>query len=499
MARFKSIVARKQTFEWRLVETLPAFAARACNAAAVLIASVLLLGGAAAQVPEVTGPIPAVGPPGTDLTHNYPQLASAPNFDLSSRGYIEEEFFFQGAATQYQVPAIVNGRVTSTADATVVSTGNPYKTRMLVRRPANPQNFNGVVLVEWVNVTSGYNLDANWEFSRDYLTREGYAWVGVSAQRVGVQQPPYGLTAWSPTRYGTLDVTVGGKITNDSLSYDIYSQAGRAIRTNRALLGGLKTKMVLAIGVSQSSFYLMSYYNSIQRLASYVYDGFMLVVGSGGPFRTDLKTKLFRINTETEILLGLLEPQADSNVLRSWEIAGSSHVNYWAQMFRQGLVARDGLAPFVFTCDLPPLSHVHNEYVLNAGYEHLVNWVAGREQPPTAPLIQTTGPSTSPTIPRDQNGLAFGGVRLADVDVPIATNTGGNSGPVFCILYGSHVPFGPDKISSLYPNHDSYVDAVTQVTLRDLKAGYILKEDAELIISDAVNSPVGTAVPLPIP
>jgi hypothetical protein len=212
-----------------------------------------------------------------------------------------------------------------------------------------------------------------------------------------------------------------------------------------------------------------------------------------------LKTKLFRINTETEILLGLLEPQADSNVLRSWEIAGSSHVNYWAQMFRQGLVARDELAPFVFTCDEPPLSHVHNEYVLNAGYEHLVNWVAGREQPPTAPLIETTGPSTSPTIPRDQNGLAFGGVRLADVDVPIATNTGANSGPVFCVLYGSHLPFSPDKLSSLYPNHDSYVDAVNQVTLRNLKAGFILKEDAEQTISDAINSPVGTAVPLPIP
>ena len=478
---------------------LVAFAVRARNFAAVLIASALLSSVAAAQVPGVIGPIPAVGPPGTDVTHNYPQLASAPNFDLSSRGYIEEEFFFQGTATQYQVPPIVNGRVTSTGDATVLSTGNPYKTRMLVRRPADPDNFNGVVLVEWVNVTSGYNLDANWEFSRDYLTRAGYAWVGVSAQRVGVQQPPYGLTAWSPMRYGTLDVTVGGKITDDSLSYDIYSQAGRAIRTNRELLGGLKPKMVLAIGVSQSSFYLLSYYNSIQRLAHDVYDGFMLVVGSGGPFRTDLKTKLFRINTETEILLGLLEPQADSAVLRSWEIAGSSHVNYWAQMFRQGLVARDELAPFVFTCDEPPLSHVQNAYVLNAGYEHLVNWVAGREQPPTAPLIETTGPSTSPTIPRDQNGLAFGGVRLADVDVPIATNTGANSGPAFCVLYGSHLPFSPDKLSSLYPSHDSYVDAVSQVTRRNLKAGYILKEDAEQTISDAINSPIGTAVPLPIP
>ena len=141
MASFKRIIARKQTFEWRLVETLPAFAVRARNAAAVLIASVLLSGVARAQVPEVTGPIPAVGPPGTDLTRNYPQLASAPNFDLSSRGYIEEEFFFQGTATQYKVPAIVNGRVTSTADATAVSTGNPYKTRMLGQTPGKSAEF----------------------------------------------------------------------------------------------------------------------------------------------------------------------------------------------------------------------------------------------------------------------------------------------------------------------------------------------------------------------
>ena len=92
MARFTSMVARIGTFERVLVEILRTFAARAHDFAAVLIASALLSSVAAAQIPEVSDPIPAVGPPGTDLTHNYPQLASAPNFDLSSRGYIEEEF-----------------------------------------------------------------------------------------------------------------------------------------------------------------------------------------------------------------------------------------------------------------------------------------------------------------------------------------------------------------------------------------------------------------------
>jgi hypothetical protein len=53
--------------------------------------------------------------------------------------------------------------------------------------------------------------------SQDHLVRAGYAYVGVSAQRVGVQVPPGGLTAWSPGRYGSLDVTDNGTITDDSL------------------------------------------------------------------------------------------------------------------------------------------------------------------------------------------------------------------------------------------------------------------------------------------
>src|ERR1700750_3487661 len=87
-----------------------------------LIAAIGLPGLAAAQgVPTITGPIPAELPPGTDLTHNYPQLSSEPTDNLSSRGYVEEEFFFEGAATQYATPAL--------ADGVVLSAGNPYKSR----------------------------------------------------------------------------------------------------------------------------------------------------------------------------------------------------------------------------------------------------------------------------------------------------------------------------------------------------------------------------------
>lgn len=445
---------------------------------------------AAAQgVPDVTGPIPADLPPGTDLTHSYPQLSSEPTDNLSSRGYVEEEFFFQGAATSYATPELTDG--------IVLSTGHSYKSRMIVRRPADRSKFNGVVLVEWVNVTSGYNLDIHWQASREYLTRHGYAYVGVSAQRVGVQQPPYGLTAWSPNRYGTLDVTDGGAITDDSLSYDIFSQAGRAIRSQPGLLGGLRPRILIAVGASQSASRLTPYYNSIHPLHR-IYDGFLLHVG-GGPFRTDIPTKLLRINTEREIVAGQAAiRQPDSNIFRSWEIAGASHVDYWYMTYRQALVARDGLAPFNYQCDKQPLSHVNNKYVLNAGYAQLVDWIFRNRPPAVADPIVVT--SVSPTvIPRDTNGLVYGGIRLATVEVPTATNDGVNGSTGFCGLYGSHTPFPDSKVQQLYPDHQTYVDAVRKVTEKNLKDRFITSEDAAEIIDAAEDSTIGTTVPRPVP
>ena len=227
---------------------------------------------------------------------------------------MEEEYFFQGTATRYSTPPLATGGV--------VSSGHPYKTRMIVRRPTSAERFNGIVIVEWVNVTSGYNLDAMWQASFDLLMREGYAYVGVSAQRVGVQQPPSGLTAWSPTRYGTLDVTAGNTVPSDTLSYDIFSQAAQAIRHPVGVnpLGGLPVRLIIAAGVSQSQGRLVAYHNSIHPLAE-VYDGFYLVLGLGGRLRTDLAVKVFKVNTENDVLLlgEAAARQPDSDRLRTWE------------------------------------------------------------------------------------------------------------------------------------------------------------------------------------
>src|SRR3954470_15147770 len=152
--------------------------------------------GASVAAPTVTGPIAltsAVGAP----AHGYPFLAT--DVDLASAGYVEQEFFISGQATRYTA--------TGTSTGTVISTGNPYTTRIVVRRPTNAKAFNGVVIAEWMNVSNNWDQEVDWFQTHEHLINEGYAWVGISAQRAGVHTAVTGLKAWSPTRYGSLDVT----------------------------------------------------------------------------------------------------------------------------------------------------------------------------------------------------------------------------------------------------------------------------------------------------
>lgn len=297
---------------------------------AIILFVAVAFGARAASVPNptVSGPIASPDIPGTP-THNYPFFAS--NHDLPTHGYVEEEFYFQGTANRYNTPALTTG--------TIIDSGHPYLTRMLVRRPADPKQFNGTVLVEWLNVTNGFDADNTWFFSWEHILKEGYAWVGVSAQEVGVAR----LQTWNPTRYGSLDVTQGGTITGDDLSYDIFSQAGQAVRSPMGVdpLGGLKARHVIAIGESQSAFRLATYINSINPLAN-EYDGFLVLSTLGNLIRTDLSVPVWKMLTEYDVENSEASVrQPDIMMFRTWEVAGSSHVDQHLRMSREPLELRD--------------------------------------------------------------------------------------------------------------------------------------------------------------
>lgn len=167
--------------------------------------------------PQITGPI-ARGTKGVAF--------ASPEFDLSRYGYVVEEFFIEGQASAFDLaPGTDQGpdrkwRIVRRDPAR-------YKTRLLVVRPTDQSKFNGSVMMHWQNVTAGYELGTatEGEFMR------GYAWVGVSAQKIGIDgfdaPNPQGLKTWDRERYGSL-VHPG-----DDYSFDIFIQAGRIAGPHR--------------------------------------------------------------------------------------------------------------------------------------------------------------------------------------------------------------------------------------------------------------------------
>ena len=78
----------------------------------------------------------------------------------------------------------------------------PFSTRFVVERPADPARFNGTVWVEWLNVTAGTDAAASVIQARDHIVASGAAWIGVSAQATGVNA----IRQADPDRYGQLAV-----------------------------------------------------------------------------------------------------------------------------------------------------------------------------------------------------------------------------------------------------------------------------------------------------
>src|SRR5262245_11462912 len=165
-----------------------------------------------------------------------------PLFELAARGYVEEEFFIAGDAVTYR--PVAGAEWARDGNWQAEPKGSmPFTTRFLVYRPADPQRFNGTVVVCWNNVTAGYEL---FHGESPEILEGGYAYVAASVQRAGVHgfpANPQGLAVWDPQRYGELSIPT------DEGSYDVFAQIGRAVGPRRDRsgvdpLGGLEVKRV---------------------------------------------------------------------------------------------------------------------------------------------------------------------------------------------------------------------------------------------------------------
>ncbi len=474
---------------------------------------------------ETRAPVEVAAPPAEGNGAVVPQPAVP-----LPEGYVQEEYFLAGTATRFDA-------VETPADGHWVAAPGEeaeYRTRVIVRRPESAAAFSGTVVVEWFNV-SAIEASPDWAYLAQEIGREGDAYIGVSTQRQGVEggdtildvevdeeaaadtgvtADTSGLKNIDPERYGTL-VHPG-----DAYAFDIFNQVGRAARDDAdRLLGGLEPTRVIAVGESQSAIFLSTFVNAVHPLDP-VYDGFLIhsrgatVAPLDGDFlsaagredpeaalqeavliRTDLDVPVLLFATETDLtLLGYANArQPDTDLVRTWEVAGTAHAD--AHLIRAIIGGpRDPGAGSLLGCSRPINTGPHHE-VVSAALHQLVAWADGGPPPPTGEPIQLTD-HADPTIARDADGNALGGVRNPLLDVPVATLTGdppdgasiddlADGGGDVCILFGSTEPFDRATLADHYADADAYVDAFRASADAAVADGYLLRRDADELVAEA--------------
>ena len=435
--------------------------------------------------------------------------------DLAGAGYVGEEWFLSSTASVYSLEGerSEDGRWRARP-----SVRSPFKTRLVVRRPEDPARFNGTVVVEWLNVSGGLDAAPDWLFLHRQLMREGVTWVGVSAQKAGIDGgglvPGMPLKQADSQRYGSL------LHPGDAFSFDIFSEVARLLRaSDSGPLGPLEAQRIFAIGESQSAGFLVSYVNAVDPLEG-CFDGFLIhgrpgvaagldgeylraartgdgvqlsaVMGAGHRIREDVRVPVLTFQSETDVVTlgGGRSRQEDFDRFRLWELAGASHFDTYgllASQIDQEGVAVEELArrlaptdkPMGLAAGSPVNSGPQQHYVLGAALHHLERWVREGAAPPEAPRLLAAD-ATGSRLLRDELGIVRGGIRTPWVEAPSAVLSGDSpGGEGFLFLFGRTVCLDEATLQRLYPEgpaeHRRRFEAATARAVRE---GFLLEADA---------------------
>jgi hypothetical protein len=448
-------------------------------------------------------------------------------FPLAPLGYEQAEYFVSGTASNY-----TNVNEPDSDGRWQVQPGGQadYKTRIIVNRPSDPADFNGTVVVEWLNVTPGFDNAPEWGMTHTEMMRSGYAWVGVSVQKVGVDALVDGsagalLGGNSAERYKSLHHP------GDSYAFAIYSQVAQAIREAGAAspLGNLEPRHLIAAGESQSAYYLMTYVNAFAPLHA-LYDGYFIhsrLAGSAGldgvflpprnsvpevvRVRDDLGTPVLMLQTETDLFVLGSYPsnQQDSTNFRLWEVAGTAHADLYTFLDNRidtgtnpavaAVVENASPVPGIIDCDIP-VNAGPQHFVANAALHALNTWIVDGAAPSNADRLEVAGEPAAFVL--DDLGNVKGGVRTPYVDAPIAALSGegqpplvvepGSEGEItdFCFLSGTTRLFDAGVLGSLYTDNAAYIDTLNKATDAAVSRGFLLPADAELIKAYAAGTDI---------
>lgn len=467
---------------------------------------------------------------------SYPFTSAKRYGYLDEAGYREAEYYMYGTSNVYQTEADGSMGIRF-SDA-------PYVNRFIVRAPEDPASFSGNVVVEIINPTSFMELERMWVLSFRQLMRNGDIYVGITSKPNTIPA----LMAFDAERYAELDWSnptkdeafpftkedlerVGNIVPDQNIDYetglfwDMLTDIAQLLKSDSGMnpVKDYAPKTVALAGWSQSGCYLVRYLNDFAYLnrEHSVYDGFL----AAGPPRyfpipvsqyetvscaehevvqvRKVKEPCIILQTESEnAILGaypIVRPDGEETAFmcRHYDITGASHdtqftlVDYFKgdqDLERIGFL-------FGYGGKNEESNHYPTPIIVGAMFRNLFYWIRQGVAPQPWERIKVdhvTGENA-----RDALGNAVGGIRTCLIEYPTGSyymysdiNVGDSglfpdSDKEF--LFGHEEPFPAEMLKRMYGSLDHYRALVTEHTFRMVMNGFVIREDAGLLIEEAVS------------
>lgn len=379
-------------------------------------------------------------------------VAQWPGRDVRHYNYETSEYFVSGTAN-----------------------GKPYTTRLVIRKPADPARFSGLVLAESMHPVGAAH---GFELTSVYTMDSGHAAAEI------LTSGPALFVAFNKERYASLQMS--GDQTNE-----ILAQVGSLVRGSQGPLAGLAVRKMVLFGTSASSAVLVNYLpaHAVYRTPDMqrIYDGFLPT--SNGAQIPPVDVPLIQIPTQHEyerIATSRQDGDEPGNQYRAYEFAGIGHLDS-----RNNPRFKDS------DC-VNPRSSFPLEAYMSVGLHHLFQWVDKGVVPPRADriLIDRNTHNDGSLMALDEHGNPRGGIRNPYVDVPVVKYTARNTasptagqgamGPaLMCSLSVYTTPFPAARLKQMYKGRSNYLRQF-EARLKELeKAGWSLPVYHDLLLADA--------------
>ena len=395
-----------------------------------------------------------------------------PDEDLARFKYTTREYFISGIAQ-----------------------GQPYTTRILLRRPTDPKKFSGIVVAEPMHFTGNSWM---FHFLHTYVMAQGHIAIEILTGNVAL------FTAANAQRYKDLEI-------GNTQANEILAQVGLLLKADRpeGPLEGFALRKVVLAGTSASAAVVTGYLpaHMVYRSADMkpIFDGFLPTSVGGETQVPKVDVPVIHMPTMTEVVAGAASgnryrrPDGDfpNDQFRIYEVAGMAHID-------SRITPHYTPNPCKY-----PVSQFPEGMGLAQGLDRLIQWVDKGKTPPRAEYVTVDNDTANDgsVLALDGNGNPKGGVRNTYVDVPayryIAPNEAstppipnpsplvaaqGPGGPeLFCGIAAYQLPLSGDQMKALYKDKKTYQKQVEQRTNELIKEGWVSPAYKQLILSDAAK------------